>query len=745
MIPRLDPITEADDGWWATSRRRVFYDAHTPDWTDPHQRGNTPEPTFPLLSEVNPEADLEILANAGVDSVVLFAKCQYGNAYYPTGVGRPHGSLAGRDLFGEQLEAAHKRGIRVIAYFSNMWDTAAAGQHPEWMLVPSPSRGNTGRWPALCLLSDYRALALEQVREIARRYPIDGLWSDILTAGPCVCHRCEAAFQEIYGRPMPVDRDSEGWVDLIHFSQKVLFDYLAEQRAVLAAERPRAALIPNFYATTFVDAVIGLSTNHLALADIGSSEGYTDWHGLGFPSFASSYIASGVSGRPREVLVSRFVHTWDFTMRSEAQLRFEAFTVAAHGSAVSLDDQPYATGAIEPEVYRRLAPVYGRIAERTPWLDGTTPERHVALYASQRARELESLLGADENPSNGEQSAQFPQSEPRSAASDLVAAVTGSYRALVESHVPVDLLDERPESLARLGDYRVLVLADVLSVSEPEVEAIVEFVRGGGGLVVTGPLGIRGERGETVELHPDLAELLGVSYGPASQYTFPYLRLGAELSEEVGGWPLPHYGRIAELSIHAPDVTVLAHRIDPVLETDTSTYWHNNQPAPGRDTDVPVIVERRVGEGLVIVSAARLGNNRARLGHGAYRDLLAALVHRAARVAPIVRIEGTHHNTELVVARRGDEVITHLVTGYPVVALDVFGAAQPAAIEDVARLHEVRVMAPPGTISAGRIIDGTLVPLTLDEGVVTINNVDDWETLVFSVSPLPTHTSRSTS
>ena len=92
-----------------------------------------------------------------------------------------------------------------------------------------------------------------------------------------------------------------------------------------------------------------------------------------------------------------------------------------------------------------------------------------------------------------------------------------------------------------------------------------------------------------------------------------------------------------------------------------------------------------------------------------------------------------------------DELITHLVTGYPVVALDVFGAAQPAAIEDVARLHEVRVIAPPGTTSAGRIIDGTLVPLTLDEGVVTINNVDDWETLVFSVSPLPAHTSRSTS
>jgi len=347
-----------------------------------------------------------------------------------------------------------------------MWDTAVAGEHPEWALVPSPSRGNTGRWPALCLRSGYRRYALDQVREIARTYPIDGLWSDILTAGPCVCHRCAAAFEAEYGRPMPTDRADEGWLDLIHFTQRTLSDYLEEQRGILREERPLAALIPNFYATTFVDAVIGLSTDHLRIADIGSSEGYTDWHGLGFPSYAASYIEAGVLGRPREVLVSRFVHTWDFTLRSSAQLRFEAFTVAAHGAAVSVDDQPYATGAIEPEVYRRLEPVYSRIAERSPWLDGARADRYAVIYASQSARELESLLGAAENPSIGEQGAQFPQSEPRSAPSDLVAALTGTYRALVEAHLPVAFMDERPESLATLGEYRVLVLADVLALSE---------------------------------------------------------------------------------------------------------------------------------------------------------------------------------------------------------------------------------------------------------------------------------------
>jgi hypothetical protein len=730
VIPRREPITGPDSGWWATSRRRVFFDSHTPDWNDPNQRGNAPFPTFPLLSAVDPENDLEVLASAGVDSVVLFAKCQYGNAYYPTKVGRQHSALTTRDLFGEQLAAAHSRGLRVIAYYSNMWDAAQAGANPDWALVPAESRGSTGRWPALCLLSGYRQVALDQVREIARLYPIDGLWSDILTAGPCVCYRCEAAFEAEYGHPIPSGRGDTGWLDLVHFSQKILRDYLAEQRAVVLEERPEAALIPNFYATTFVDAVIGLSTEHLAFADIGSSEGYTDWHGLGFPSFAAGYINAGVVDRPSEVLVSRFVHTWDFTLRSSAQLRFEAFTVAAHGSAVSLDDQPYATGALEPEVYRRLAPVYERIDERSPWLDGFRAEPYAALYASQTSRELESLLGAPENDSIGEQSAQFPQSEPRSAASDLVAAVTGSYRSLVEAHLPVQFIDERPASLSRLEQFKVLVLPDVLSVSEREAEAIAQFVADGGGLVTTGPIGVRDSIGALLPTST-MSGLLGVGFGEPSEYTFPYIRLVDEkLLGELGRWPLAHYGRVRPLTGLAEDVRVLARRTDPILETDDVTYWHNNQPAPGPDSKDPIIVERPYGKGRVIVSAARLGNNRARLGHGAYRDLLAALVRRAAGEDPAVQIVGVHNNTELVLSTQGGVRVAHLVTGYPVLSLDLFGAPQPAAIEDVPKLSSLRLRVPTDTVSVSRVSGRTTLALPIVDSTVEITDLDDWETLV---------------
>jgi putative glycosyl hydrolase-like family 6 (GHL6) protein len=724
---RTAPITGPDTDWWRTSRRRVFYDAHTPDWSDPHQRGNVPDPAFPVLSRTRPEHDLGLLAAAGVDSVVLFAKCQYGNAYYPSEVGRTHTALGGRDLFGEQLKAAHANGIRVIAYFSNMWDVAVAGQRPDWALEPLAARGRTGRWPALCLLSGYRAHALAQVREIARRYPIDGLWSDILTAGPCACVRCRAAFRAEYGRDLPADRDDEAWLDLVHFSQRVLRDYLTEQRSVLRQERPQAALVPNFYATTFVDAVLGLTTSHLDLADIGSSEGYTDWHGLGFPSFAAGYIGAGVLSRPHEVLVSRFVHTWDFTLRSSAQLRFEAFTVAAHGATVTVDDQPGADGAIDPEVYRRLTPVFTRIAERTQWTDGAAPVRYAALWAGQTVRELESLLGTAETASLGEQSAQFPPAERRDGPSDLVAAVAGTYRALVEAHLPVSFVDERPESLARLGDHSVLVLPDVLALGGAELAAVEAFVRGGGGLVVTGPVAVRDPRG-VQRAGSALTSLLGLDFGSPGPLSYPYLRLRL-----ADGRLIPHYGRIARLVGLADDVTVLAHRTDPVLETDKVTFWHNNQPAPGIDTGEPVIVERAVGAGRVVVSAARLGNNHARLGHEAYRDLLADLVRRAAGAEPPVRVLGSHRGTELVLARQGTRLIAHLVTGAPVTRLDVPGAQQPASIEDIASVSSLRLAVPAGRLRAFRVVGGVLVPVPLDGNELELRDLDDWETVVIEL------------
>jgi hypothetical protein len=273
-----------------------------------------------------------------------------------------------------------------------------------------------------------------------------------------------------------------------------------------------------------------------------------------------------------------------------------------------------------------------------------------------------------------------------------------------------------------LGGHVVLVLPDVLALGDEELAAIEAFVRAGGGLVVTGPVAVRDRRGMQLG-RSALAELLGVDFGPLCPMSYPYLRL-------TDGRLIPHYGRIAQLAGLAADVRVLAHRTDPVLETDKVTYWHNNQPAPAAATDQPVIVERSVGAGRVVVSAARLGNNHARLGHAAYRDLLADLVRRAAGVDPPVRVLGSHRATELVLARRGPELIVHLVTGAPVIRLAVPGAQQPSSIEDIAAVSSLRLALPAGTTAVTRIVGGAAVPVRLEGDEIELRDLDDWETLV---------------
>jgi putative glycosyl hydrolase-like family 6 (GHL6) protein len=100
--------------------------------------------------------------------VVFYAKCQYGNSYYRSRNGHLHSGLNGGDLFREFAEAAHARGIRVIAYYSASWDTRIAQTHPEWLTLDRFGKVSVARWPTLCLNSPYRKLIFEHLDEIAR-------------------------------------------------------------------------------------------------------------------------------------------------------------------------------------------------------------------------------------------------------------------------------------------------------------------------------------------------------------------------------------------------------------------------------------------------------------------------------------------------------------------------------------------------------------------------------------------------
>lgn len=713
--------------WYSHNLRRIFFDMHLPDWTEPDQSGGRIHDPQGIATRFEPQAIVDEFVRARINVAVIFAKCQYGNFYYNTRLGHKHRGLGDLDLLGSILELAHQRDIRVVGYYSNMWDTQLAHEHPEWMAQGARGQRSYKRWPTLCLNSPYRQVVQQHLEEMFTLYDLDGVWSDILSALPCFCPRCQALYENRYGAPMPLSTADPDWIQMVRWQQEYLYDYIAECRAVVRAIRPEAAYIVNFFGTPYALPSQGLSFKHLALSDQGSTEGYTEWHGLLFPSYAARYIRAGTLDRPCEVLTGRFIHTWDFTVRPLAQMRYEAFSAVVNGVAVCVDDEPYHDGQTEPLVFDHLENIFSEIERREPYLLGAEPVTYAGLYHSQKARELDEVLNQTEPPRNS----LTPKSDLNAGPSDLLPALMGAFKALTEAHLPVQFLDDRSESLATLGRYKVVYLPNILTVSAEEADALRDYVRGGGGLVATGATSLFDDMGRPLPNFA-LADLFGVDVIGRGRYTFPYFHfMASELSGDLAAQPMPHYMAMWRVRPNTADLRVAATRRDPLIETADELYYHNNQPAPGPDTGEPVVVYRTYGRGRVVYCSALPESNYARLGYAPYRQLIAQMLHWAAGGAPDIRAEGLL-NTEIVPTRLGADLVVHLVTGMPQRTVRFHLHRTADTIEEQVTLSNVRLEIPATTRAAFRLPARDPLPLTRNGGraVITLPEVTDWETIL---------------
>ncbi|MCC6613164.1 MAG: beta-galactosidase trimerization domain-containing protein [Anaerolineae bacterium] len=712
--------------WYHTHLRRLFFDMHLPDWTQPGQSGGDQHDLRDIATRFDPKAIVAEFVRARVNVAVIFAKCQYGNFYYNTALGHKHTGLGALDFMGEVLEEAHRQGIRVLGYYSNMWDTQIAREHPEWMAEEADGTKSYNRWPTLSLNSPYRQRVHEHLHEMFTQYPLDGVWSDILSDFPSWDIYTRQLYEAAFGRPMPRAPKDDGWIEMIRWQQDLLYDYIESCRAVVKAANPEAAYVVNFFGTPYAKASQGLSFKHLALSDMGSTEGYSEWHGLLFPSYAARYIRAGMLGKPFEVLTSRFVHTWDFSVRSLAQMRYEAFSVVANGGAVCIDDEPYHDGRIEPQVYDRIGDAFREIERREPLLIGAEPVRYAALYQSQKGRELDEVMNQSRPPAGS----LTPPSNLNPSASDMLASWMGAFKALTEAHIPVQIVDERPESLATLAQYKVVYLPNILTLSDEEAEALRAYVHAGGGLVATGATSLYDAFGH-LQADFALADLFGVHHVGRGDYTFPFFQFhGGPLSGGLPGHPLPHYMAMWRVRLGTGDLSIAATRRDPLIETRGETYYHNNQPPPGDDSDEPVIVYRRYGKGRVVYCAGLPESNYARLSLAPYRRLIANMIEWAAGEAPLVQADGLL-NTEIVCNRLGDDLIVHLVTGVPVRAVR-FGLNRTVdAIEERAQIANAQLIIPDKTEAVLRMPDAHPLPIVRVDGhaAITLPILDDWESL----------------
>src|SRR5260370_33982325 len=89
--------------------------------------------------------------------------------------------------------------------------------------------------------------------------------------------------------------------------------------------------------------------------------------------------------------------------------------------------------------------------------------------------------------------------------------VFGVFRAALEEHLPLNLINDWDVAKDELARYRVVVLANAAALSNEQAEAIRQYVRDGGGLVATAERSLFDAVGRPRHDFP-LPDLFGVSY-----------------------------------------------------------------------------------------------------------------------------------------------------------------------------------------------------------------------------------------
>src|SRR5256885_3780082 len=141
-------------------------------------------------------------------------------AFYPTEIPYHHRSqfLGARDLFGDMVSAAKKRGLRVVARMDCNWAYEEAFKaRPEWFernRDGSPKNHTESPWLyKTCMFSTYFTEQMPAIyREINRRYTVDGFftngWPSTGSLELCYCESCQKLYREKVGGIPPAETDA---------------------------------------------------------------------------------------------------------------------------------------------------------------------------------------------------------------------------------------------------------------------------------------------------------------------------------------------------------------------------------------------------------------------------------------------------------------------------------------------------------------------------------------------------------
>lgn len=610
------------------SRRRLLLDMHIPDWDER------------FLADYDPAELARLYRLAGADGALLYCKSHLGLNYWPAPVGGVHRAARKRDLVGEAKVALEGQGIAVAAYHSVIFDSWAAQEHPEWIVVPA-SRSAGKEWTVLghrygTMCPNHPAYVdyeKAQISTLLERYAFDTLWLDMaFWTAVCVCDACAVRFRAEHGMeiPMIIDWAGTAWTTFQSARERWISGFAAELMDTARQVRPGIAVTHNL-APGLRGWFQAQRAQDSELDDFAAGDLYGGFDEQVFvlalmQGFRRTSIPEFMTTRTRDL----FNHS---STKSEHEMLTQAFAAVAANAAFLFIDAVDPSGRLNEKVYERI----GRVFDRTRAFEseaGGSEITDVAVYYSDDSRIEETGLG------------EAGTDDPRL---DLLAealpgggshhqdAVMGAVRALRRGHIPFSVVTRLDNE--RLGDFSVVILPDARRLSLEDVSALRAYVAGGGRLYASGASSLLLSNGSTTGdfaladvfgCHVDSTEEGVMVYvrpeSPgiaAAVLPEPYLPIGRRIPRPSGSGAPLNLPRISA----GPSARVLARITVPFGYPSDGTmagrdFASIHSSPPWDDTIHPAIVVNDFGAGRVVYSCAPIETDPSPAHQAAFLHLL---------------------------------------------------------------------------------------------------------------------------
>ncbi len=600
-----EPQPEGDDlSWIRTRPRRIMVGLHTPDYDQLPESYEALRKagTLPGIFE-NLDVDdiVKSLKEAHVQAFWFYAKGGAGNAFYPSEVGHAHTIVKDYDLFGELCEKCMDAGITPLCVYEG-YDARLKSEHPDWCAQPVEMlRGERDdmRFGVPCAWgSDYGDFLIEQTREILTRYPVKGYYVDAIGGntrnGDWMTPDLYTRFREEFGFDFAGldELTHEQYVRYYRWRLKLIEDYLARVREVVKELRPDVAFTYNYVGipgpADFITCdIFPLKSGTLNLEYMLRRNAALSVHKPG------EALLDGVGGG--EHLLPKGLDGY----RAECWMARSLNVAVCTSFIMPLDGRKPAP---QFELTRRV------FAEQKPFeefLTGMEPVSTIGIFNSHDSRKF--------RPGDEE------------ARKHHLNEFQGWVQAAAADGYLWDFLDEYLLSREHLDRFDVVVAGNASCMSASHVEALRQFVRAGGTLILSGEASLFDRDGNR---QPDLqlADVAGVHYLGTLNPRLRYAVMPADDTQDGDVYSLPE-GQVEVRAVEGAE--------------SIATAFESFRNLMMIETGSPAIVFNHYGKGRCIYLAGLHGAAYATRAHHTDKEILSRLLALASQsLPPVVRRYG---------------------------------------------------------------------------------------------------------